>query len=377
MKTRNYPKPILDAREQALIGTLQKEFEAFTTPGFIERSLKKLTNAVGRLAPAWLKNALSKAQSSMSDWEFIQKTLEIAEKGFHKLTQEASRITISKPGVIEKLAARGPVFSAFEEVCLVRSYDIQAVIESKTYQDMLLATIEGVATGVFGLFGLPFNLALSFFLYFRATQSVALHYGYDVKDDPLELQFAAEVTMQSLDPNFSGSGLGGFIGKMMVAAELTALWQALGKTYVEMARRGGSALLYAQIRALANKAAKKALEKAGQEGIEAGIFKTLLAQLAKRMPKEAGKKGIPIIGGLIGGLSDAYLMSRILRGAKLIYHKRYLFEKEHRISLLKKPRKPRKNTKKVPAPRNTSHTPSGALTVAARRRQKQSPSSAV
>jgi hypothetical protein len=135
---------------------------------------------------------------------------------------------------------------------------------------------------------------------------------------------------------------------MMLAAEITALKQALGRqTYTEMAKRGGSALLYVQVRALANKAAKTALEKAGQEGIEAGIFKTLLAQLAKRMPKEAGKKGLPVIGAFLGGLSDAYLMSRILRGAKLIYHKRYLFEKEHRISLLKKPRTPRKSRKKT------------------------------
>lgn len=53
--------------------------------------------------------------------------------------------------------------------------------------------------------------------------------GYDVKHGPCELQFAAEVTLQSLDPNFEGSGLGGFIGKMMLAAEVTALQQALGK----------------------------------------------------------------------------------------------------------------------------------------------------
>jgi hypothetical protein len=348
MKRRTYPKPVLDPREEALIGALQKEFEAFTKPGVIARGLTKVGNAVSRVVPQVLKSALSKAQSSASEWEMIQKALEIAEKGFHKLTQQASRMTVSKPGVIEKLAARGPAITTFEEVCLLRSYDIEAVIEDKTYQDMLLAAVEGAATGAFGFAGLPFNLALSFFLYFRAAQSVALHYGYDVKDDPRELQFAAEVTMQSLDPNFSGSGLGGLIGKMMLAAEITALKQALGRqTYTEMAKRGGSALLYVQVRALANKAAKTALEKAGQEGIEAGIFKTLLAQLAKRMPKEAGKKGLPVIGAFLGGLSDAYLMSRILRGAKLIYHKRYLFEKEHRISLLKKPRTPRKSRKKT------------------------------
>lgn len=342
---KSYPKPILDTREQALIATLQKEFEAFAKPGVVGRGLDKLTSAASRIVPAFVKKAFSNAQSSASEWEMIEKTLEMAEKGFHKLTEQASRMTVSKEDVIEKLSARCPSVSAFEEVCLLRSYDIEAVIEDKAYRDILLAAVEGAATGAFGFIGLPFSLALGFFLYFRAAQSVALHYGYDVKHDPRELQFAAEVTLQSLDPNFSGSGLGGFIGKMMLATEVTALRQALGKTYAEMARRGGSALLYVQIRALANKAAKTALEKAGQEGIDAGVFKTLLAQMAKRMPKEAGKKGMIGIGALIGGLSDAYLMSRVLRGAKLIYHKRYLFEKEHRIALLKKPRTSRARPK--------------------------------
>ncbi len=371
MKRRIYPKPILDAREQALLAALQKEFEDFTKPGVIARGLKTLTDAVGRVVPAFFKKALSEAKSSASEWELIQKTLEKAEKGFHKLTQHASRMTVSKPGVIEKLSARGPAISTFEEVCLLRSYDIEAVIEDKAYQDMLLAAFEGAVTGAFGFFGLPFNLALSFFLYFRAAQSVALHYGYDVKNDPRELQFAAEVTMQSLDPNFSGSGLGGFIGKMMFAAEITALRQILGRPYIEMAKRGGSALVYVQIRALANKAAKTALEKAGKEGIEAGVFKTLLAQMAKRMPKEAGKKGMIGIGGLIGGLSDAYLMSRILRGAKLIYHKRYLFEKEHRISLLKKPRTSRTRPKKAASASKVPRSPKRGTPKAAPRKVRK------
>ena len=70
-----------------------------------------------------------------------------------------------------------------------------------------------------------------------------------------------------------------------------------------------------------------------------GLVQSGQAAKAKPLlPKEAGKKGLPLIGALIGGLSDAYLMSRILHGAKLIYHKRYLFEKEERISRLKKPR---------------------------------------
>jgi hypothetical protein len=125
----------------------------------------------------------------------------------------------------------------------------------------------------------------------------------------------------------------------MMSAPLSGFKRSLGgRGYAMMAGSGGSALLYAQIRALASKAAEQALAKAGREGIEAGVFKSLLTQLTQRMPREAGKKAIPIVGALVGGLSDAYFMSRVLRCAKLVYHKRYLFEKEHRVSLLRKPR---------------------------------------
>ncbi len=52
------------------------------------------------------------------------------------------------------------------------------------------------------------------------------------------------------------------------------------------------------------------------------------------MSKETGKKAVPVIGGFIGALSDTYTMNKIIKGANLIYHKRFLFEKDIRISEL-------------------------------------------
>jgi hypothetical protein len=346
MKRLVHPNPILDAREVALIAALQKDFEDFAEPDAIGRGLKKIGDALERVTPGVLKRAFSDAKAMMDALQIIQKSLESAEKGFHLLTQQASRMTISKHGVVEKLSARGAKISTFEEVCLMRSYHIEAVIEDQTYQDTLFAAIEGAATGFFGFAGLPLNLALSFFLYFRAAQNIALHYGYDVKGDPRELQFAAEVTLQSLDPNFSGRGLGGLIGKMMLLTPPSSFKRSLTLSSRAMTGSGRSEMLYAQIRAAANKAAERALAKAGREGIEAGIFKSLLAQLTQRAPGEAGRRALPIVGAVVGGLSDAYFMSRILRGAKLIYHKRYLFEKGRRVSLLEKPAAPRKRSPK-------------------------------
>ncbi len=64
--------------------------------------------------------------------------------------------------------------------------------------------------------------------------------------------------MSSLEPNLKKGAetLGGLIGKMMLAAELSALSRGLTKTFTEMAGRGGAQLIYVQIRALANKAEK-------------------------------------------------------------------------------------------------------------------------
>jgi hypothetical protein len=49
MKRRVFPKLILDAREDALIEVLQKEFEDFTQPGLVGRGFKKLTDVAGGL----------------------------------------------------------------------------------------------------------------------------------------------------------------------------------------------------------------------------------------------------------------------------------------------------------------------------------------
>ena len=186
--------------------------------------------------------------------------------------------------------------------------------------------------------GTPFSIALSFLLYFRAAQSTALYYGYDVMGDPRELEIASAVTLQSLSPTLEkeAESLGGYLAKIMTAAELSALRHGLKRyTYEEMAKRGGIDLVYVQIRAMANRAAKKALDRAGRQGIEAGVFKNLLEQVGKLIPREVGKKAVPVVGAVIGGFSDAFFMNRVLYGSNLIYHKRFLLEKEMRLKILR------------------------------------------
>jgi hypothetical protein len=337
MKALIAPDPVIDAREQDLLDALTRDYVKFTSPGLISKGASAVGQGIVKITPRRLRKFATDAVDMAGEWEYIKLALEHAGKGFVELTKHASRFTLSHDKVVASLNSAGYPITHFDHICTARSYHLEQHLSKRNYGDLGAAFAEGAATGAPGLLGVPFNIALSFLLYFRAVQSTALFYGYDIKGDPRELEFASEATIASLAPN-SDSGantLGGLIGKMMFATNATVLRQALSKkTYTEMAKRGGAELLYVQIRALANKAAEKALRNAGQEGLEAGVFKKLLEQIGQRLPKEAGKKAIPLLGAVVGALSDTYYMSRVLRGSNLIYHKRFLFEKEHRVGIL-------------------------------------------
>jgi len=334
------PDPILDAHERHLISKLAADWEKFSSRGRIARSLstvfRKVQDAYLAITPEKVRSLATAAVDAAQQVELIKMALAQASRGFGELTKQASRFTLSPEGVLRTLRRDGHAVSSYDEICAMRSYQIERSLSKREWKDRCAALVEGAATGAPGFIGIPFNVALSFLLYFRATQSTALYYGYDVRHDPRELQFASEVTLTSLEPNLAKGSetLGGLIGKMMLAAELSALSRGLTKTYAQMAEKGGAQLLYVQIRALANKAAEKALKNSGRSGLEAGVFRNLLEQVGRRLPKEAGKKSVPILGAIIGGACDSYLMHRILSGANLIYHKRFLHEKQTRIDIL-------------------------------------------
>ena len=174
-------------------------------------------------------------------------------------------------------------------------------------------------------------------LFLRATQRVALHYGYDAVNREEEQVIASKVTLQSLQPEegpATGS-TGSLLGKMMAVGEISALKKALERsTYQEMARQGGAQLLYTKLRATANKAAQSALNKAGKEGFETTLVRRLLRDLGERIPKRVGQRVVPIVGGVIGGGIDIWQMQQVIRGANLVYHKRFIAEKEERVTRL-------------------------------------------
>lgn len=146
---------------------------------------------------------------------------------------------------------------------------------------------------------------------------------------------AAEVFAASFAPR--GARLGGgvaAVGKVMALAEAATVGNVVKKGWLAMAERGGACLVITQMRALAHSAANKALQKAGKAGLEKSILRNVFEQIGKRLPQKAVQRGVPVISGMIGALFDAGMMGRVLDYADAFYHKRFLVEKELRISAL-------------------------------------------
>ena len=290
------PEPIIDDRECEEIDSIAKRYEKMTSPGVLAK----------------------------------------AAEGFGELEKQAAKASVSKEHVIQCINAgkQEQKISDISEICLLRAYDIAAVTAKERPQHMGIAFVEGGGTGAAGFWGLPANLALSMLIYFRAVQSVAMFYGYDVKEDPAELVIASEVFQRTMSPSTKGNPATDYIGKVLVYAESAAVKQAAKKGWAAMIEKGGAALAIAQMRALANKAAQKALEQGGKKAIEAGVFKKTLTQIGQKLTLKNVGRLVPVVGAGFGALFDTAQMNTILDFADLFYHKRFIVEKEQRVQRL-------------------------------------------
>ncbi len=285
--------------------------------------------------PDSIKAGLQDIKANISGSEFYEQCMKVVADGFGILEKHAAKATVSESYIVKKVASttKQNDITCLEEICFARGYNITKLVSSFKTKDLGLALIEGGVTGFFGVAGLPFSLVLSTFLYYRAVQSVAMYYGYDVKNNPSELIIAGEVFTKALSPKSNGSSeIGGIVGKVMIITETTAIKGATKKTWAEMAARGGVGLLLTQMRALAHKSAKTALEKAGEKGLEESLFKGIFEQLGKSLTKKTLGKAVPYVGSLVGGLFDTSMMNTVIDYADVFYNKRFLIEKEVRIN---------------------------------------------
>lgn len=335
MKRKQYimPYPIIDDKEQSDYEKLAVRYEKLTSPNLLGKAGEKVIEII----PEPVKQAGRNIRDSITEQELYDQCMSFVAKGFQIIEEQAAKISVNERIIVKKInnITKDNEVTCIEEVCLSRSYILSKLVSSYRTKDLALALAEGASTGAFGFAGLAPNLVLSTFLYYRAVQSVAMYYGYDIKNDSSELIIASEVFMNSLSRKSQGADeMSGIIGKVMVMAEITTVKQTAKRTWKEMATRGGATLLLTQLRALANKAAKDALTKAGKEGLEKSVFKVVFEQIGKKLTKEAIGKAVPIAGAIIGGCFDTAMMNTVLEYADVFYNKRFILEKEYRINTL-------------------------------------------
>lgn len=327
------PSPILDDKETNLIEKLTTEYNKMIEPGIG----KKIGEKAGKYIPEKIKGKVKEFGKDISEKELYMQMMKMVGEGFKTIEEYASKFSISEKDIIKRLNKKSNVkIEKLNEVCLLRSYDIGSVVSSYKTQDIFTALIEGSATGAPGFWGLPFNITLSMFLFFRAVQSIAMFYGYDIKNDPSEMIIAGEVFTKALNPSDDAieNEKGTLIGKVMVMSQIEVTKTTVKKGWTEMANRGGIPLLITQIRALAHKSAQKALDKAGKKGLENTVFKEAFEAIGKKLTKNVvGKMGYGI-GAIFGGLIDSAQMKQVLQYSNIFYQKRFIAEKEMRVQML-------------------------------------------
>lgn len=322
---------VLDKKEMDSLDRLNDRYEKLTKPGH----LAKLGERATEIIPNGVKNIFEGVGKSISEQELYIQAMNQVANGFKTIEEQAAKLSVSEQKIVKDLQKQGELDS-YQDIPRLRSYEIAKAVNVFRTINIFTAIIEGGGTGILGFAGLPFNLVLSTFIYFRAVQSIAMYYGYDVKNDNEELIIANSVFTNALSPSKSdvNSELSGVIAKVMIMSKATIIRETSKKTWSDMAVRGGVPLLLTQMRALANKAAAKALEKTGKKGIENTLFKETFELIGKKLSQKAIQKAIPIISAGLGALIDTGQMNRVLEYADIFYQKRFIAEKESRIRSL-------------------------------------------
>ncbi len=331
--TRDYkePSPVIDSKESNALDYLTKRYNKLIEPGMIA----KLGTKAGQLIPEKIKKIGSDIELNITEKELYIQMMNIIATGFKALEEQAARFSVSEKTILKTINKSFPIYQlkTFDEICLVRSYDLAKIVNDYRGKDTAFAAIEGGGTGAFGFWGLPFNIVLSIFLYFRAVQSIAMFYGYDVKNDYAEMVIASDVFTSSLSPTQDdvNNAATSIIGKIMVMGQAAVVKQTAKKTWIDMAARGGVPLLLAQLRALANKSAQKALQNVGAKGLENSLFKEAFEQIGRKLTLKTIGKAVPVFSGVIGALIDTAQMKKVLEFSDIFYQKRFILEKEDRV----------------------------------------------
>lgn len=328
------PDPLVDNREAATLDVLSERSKKLMKPS----KLGQVGAKIGSVIPKRVKEIGTGVKSEIIEQKVYKQTMELIASGFKVVEEQAAKFSITEKAILKKINGEVKSYEVTElkEICFARSYEISKVVNTYKSQDLLAAFIEGGVTGVAGFAGLPFNIVMSTFLYFRAVQSVAMFYGFDVKNDSEELVIASKVFTNALSPSNidPNNEMASIIGKVMVMTNASLVKQTSKKKWADMVSKGGVPLLLAQMRALAHGAAKNALQKAGKKGLENCLFREVFEQIGKKLSLKTIQKSVPVVSAVLGALIDTAQMKSVLEYADVFYHKRFIMEKESKINNL-------------------------------------------
>lgn len=331
---KRIPNPIVDDREIRLLQSLTDRYAKLIQPG----PVKRLGGNIAKALPKSARSIGDTVKNTVTEQQLYEHALTIIGTGFDAIREQAARFGVSDERIIEQVGATvdGGIQS-LDEICLARAYDIAGIVAKYRTGNLAAAFVEGAATGVPGFAGIPFNLVLSTFLYFRVVQIVARLYGYDVRHDTTEMEIAGQVFANSMTPTADGddNDIAATISTIMATNGTEALTQtAAVKTWTDMATRGGTNLLLTQLSSLATQASKKALARIGKNEVETSVFRTVFKQVGRRLALKFVQRAIPVVSGAIGAFSDAGQMRDAINYADIFYAKRFILEKQKRITAL-------------------------------------------
>lgn len=221
MKNKDY----IDTKELESLDDLTVRYNKLIKPS----TISKLNNKVKKSIPKQIKRPIYRVGSNLSENNIYKSSLDFISTGYKEIEKQAVRFSISQSAILKSY--KSFEIESFDEINTLKSYDISEIINKYKTKDLLLALSEGAATGDLGFSGLPFNLVLSNFLYFRAVQSIAMYYGYDVKNDPSELVIASSVYTNALSPSNSdlNNELSASIAKIVLISKATIIQQTSKK----------------------------------------------------------------------------------------------------------------------------------------------------
>ena len=332
-KSVDIPNPIVDVKEEHLFLSLTDEYNKMIEP----TKISKIISSIRKRIPSPLEEKALSLKDTVSENDIFIKALEILGKNFQTLEQYSSKVTPTEKQIVSKLneGSSELKITSLEEICLLRGYDISEVVNKNIITDIVAAFAEGAATGASGFAGMPFNLLLSTFLYYRAIQTIALFYGYDIKNDPTELEIVSGVFMNAVSPQSSNNNeLSDSIAKIMLLTTKTSVKQTVKKGWSAMPENGGVYLLLTRMKALANNSAKKNLENVSGKSLENAAFKEFFEQIGRKLSQKALSNTIPLVGATIGATIDMTQMIKIVKYAGIFYGKRFILEKESKINML-------------------------------------------